>query len=478
MNNLLFQLFGALLIIIGFVSANIPNSAVNINIYGETLSTSFEQRVSEAMENTENIINTIKMASRPADTLKLIPTIGDTLSGSISFLVTYETNNMWKDALYKSIGDAVQRSHAEDKLSDIQAILKTISQLFKHLKTKQLNDDDVKSKLHIILFEFMKIVNLFSRDDISFRKYPQITITPFYSIAILYAIFESIRQKYIPYYTTNVLACRIQDQIEEHRYLHVFNRLNDIESKIYNGLTVRSGTAAVRSRDVKPDKFASNVISRNYNPNGYNAESFIECENWYKCEISVVDERECIRDKESIYRYSRASDNCPIGYMELLRHRVETAYDRSKNVLNEHCPNSVRSQRKATGYGWLKIIFTFAKGILLPDGMYCDPAIVNVRFTPCDLYVKLKINGNREYKTKVIEADEVAFYEMYQSTKISKYQSYEMKLKDDDTGSDDTLVRINGEISELIGQQYHRIQFKDNYFDIIVYWRDEYEDEQ
>lgn len=144
-------------------------------------------------------------------------------------------------------------------------------------------------------------------------------------------------------------------------------------------------------------------------------------------------------------------DACQIEYLEVLRHCIEEAYDKSKNVLNKLCPNSVRSQQKATG--WLTIIFTFAKGEFLQNGKHCDMALfVNVPFSPCDLFVEMKINGKYEYSTKVIEGDTVVeFFEMYQSKRISKHQQYELRLMDkNDVGDDELLFNTNGQISELI----------------------------
>lgn len=58
MRNLLFQLFGALLVIIlDVISTNIPMSEVNINSYDNI---TFEQQVSNAMENTENVMKGIE----------------------------------------------------------------------------------------------------------------------------------------------------------------------------------------------------------------------------------------------------------------------------------------------------------------------------------------------------------------------------------------------------------------------------------
>lgn len=330
----------------------------------------------------------------------------------------------------------------------------------------------------------MNIINWFSREDTIFRKYPELTITQFHSIAILFAIFESIREKYIPNLPTNALACRLQDQIDEFRYLNVFNRLDGIvlqtpcaSSVFHHAIPLEQETQTLEigiSCKSKPNNIASNVITRNYQPNGYNTNNFIDCEQKY-CNVKLRGGK-CITDQNSSYQYHQANDKCAIEYMELLRHRIENAYDKSKNAPNEICTENVRSQRNTTGYGWLKIIFTSAKGERLPSGRFCDSAGF-IRLSHCDLYIDLSINGQHEYSTQVIEGNEVAFFELYQSKKISKNQSYEIKLNDEDVRSNDTLITTTGKIDHLTTEYYHRMALNDNYFDMVVYWRDEYEDE-
>lgn len=478
MNSLVFQLLVALLTI-GFVSANIPISEIETNLDDISSYTSFDQQVNQAMEYTENVIKNIKTAALPATALSKIPYIGSAASGGISSLVTSVTNEKSDDALYKAIGDAAQRSDAKNHISNIQAILQTISQQFNQLRINQLNDVDVISKVHIIHNEFMNIINLISLDDVVLRKYPQFTIKPFSSISILFAIFESIREKYVPRISTKLLACRFQDQIEEYRFMNIFYRFKDMKCLRSMQSNGPGGSLWACYKYCSPYKSASEVINRVYNPNGYNENNFIRCAAKNYCEGDPFKDNGCLKDQDFALHFS--NDWCLFDYMALVRHRIEAAYDKSKNVLDDICTDNLRSERKATGYGWLKIIFTFAKGELLPSGWVCDKiGFLNVAMSPCDLYVKLRINGNVEYKTQVIEGTEVAFYEMYQSKKISKDQSYEMKLKDADTiGTPEILITVNGQIGNLITNKinHHRMQFKDNYFDLIVYWRDEYEDE-
>lgn len=404
-----------------------------------------------------------------------IPEIGGAAKGIVSSVVDSELNKMWRDALYKEIVDAIGRSHAEQALSSMRSGLQSISQHFNQLRTLQLSNDDVRTKVHIIHNKFMEILNLYSDESVIFRKYPQFTITLFASIVILLKIFESIREKYIPNLSTKALACRFQDQIEEYRNLHVFYRLDGIEFPRTLGKTDHGASRKIEKRDDN----AAAVINLDYDSTGYNGNNDFICCDGKHCDGYGV---RCIKDQDSMYAYPEGDrDRCSSDYMRLLRHRIENAYDMSKQGLNDICTKSVRSERKATGRGWLTIIFTTAHGKYLPNtGGACDPFFLfgpKASATPCDLYVELEIDGRHEFSTKEKEGYDVSFYEMYRSRKSSKHQSVELRLMDSDTGDDDQLIKWQGKIGDLIDTLSRRIQYEDNYFDIIVHWRDEFEDE-
>lgn len=482
------QFFEALLII-NLVAAGIPVNEIEIevvdNVSGSTAS--FVQRFREAMASTDQAILNIKIATSPSKALAFIPQIGNAASGGITALLDWYTGVMWKDGLYRAIGNEIERTTAENKLIDVSAKLKTISQHFNQLRTNQLSNADVTSKLHIIHDHFMEILNLYSEDRVIFKKYPQYSITPLSSFAVLFKIFEPLREKFIPNIQSKSMACRAQDLFEAYAKLHVFHRMTHID--FLNKCRAVDNWVTNNVCKTKIHISSQKFLEKNYNSNGYLSSTHINCNR--DCDTSKEDLFYCFQDQGKMYEESNRTnllytfgDDCLSGYKNLLRHRIESAYYKSRNTLNDICTNNVRQLRQTTGYGWLTIIFSWAHGKYLPDGRPCDqPPILRHIFGNleglsldfCDLYIKVKIGNQEVFRTRVeANQEDVLFNEIYQSTKIAKNQHFELNLRDEDAGSDDSLVRVNGEIG---GLQTGRMAYKNNCFDIIVYWRDEYKDE-
>lgn len=481
MDRFLCQFIGVLLII-GIVSAyTTPEDEIEIEVCEDFRS--FEENFYKAMEQTDQQIRSIKMVSSPHAALGLIPEIGGTAKGAVSTIIYSEMNKEWRRSLHKEIVSAISRSNAKQALATIKTCLRTISQQFNQLRTQQLKDEDVKTKVHIIHNKFLEILNLYSDQNIIFRKHPQLTVTPFASITILFKIFEAIREKFIPNLDTRALACRLQDQIEEYRNLHVFYRLQSIEiTNDFAQGSEKSNAIEVRER--------ANVeaMELSYDSKGYTKTSsrgFLSLFHFQKPSITCGkgacnrwnDNERCLKDQDTFYRYS-VKDDCPETFSRLLRHRIEMVYDNSSHALNDICTDTVRKQRKATGYGWLTIIFLRAHGKYLSTGSVCDPFIFSgTTFTQCDLYVGLRINGQYEFITAARTGQDVVFYEIYQSRKISKHQSVEIGLRDEDSGDDDELGTWNGHIEDLINPTVRKLEFGDNFASMVVHWRDEFTDE-
>lgn len=444
----------AVLLSVLIVSAKIDIEDVPFELLDDD-TISIEERFREAIKPIDEVVSGIKNAATITGALAHIPVIGEGF-GAISKILVYVAAKEWRDGIYKAIPQAIDQSHAINDLIWLQSTLNTIYQQFNQLKADGIQEHEVQTKLEIIQNELMKMINLYAQENVVFRRYPQFSIPVFDSIAILLRMFEPLREKAIPNRKTAQMACRVQDLVEDYRELNVFHRLQGIRYK-----TVCGTPAGFHVCNSQPDDGFKRTVIKSHDQNGYNSKGYIGCYT-SGCALPA----HCLIDRGTKYepdgRGPTSEEECTMDYIGLLRQRIEKKYDRSYNMLGNVCTSHVRYQQSKTGYGWLKLIF------LTAHGESCDIS------SYCDLYIRLSIDDNAVYTTRVVdEEDNPFFYEMYESKKINKHSRFELNLRDKNVFQDKSLVRFIGSLSEsrrLIGKR-----FGTNYFHISVLWRDEYQ---
>lgn len=448
----------------------VPLSSIHIEV-GEDAG--FGEKFQRAMEEMDSAAREIKRATIPLKALSFIPKIGSTLSGGVSELINAEIQKQWKEALYKNIVGAIDQSHAEQQLLGVQAILSTISQQFSMLKEGNIDNSEIGTKIQIIENELLNVMNTYSLRNSVFRKYPQLTISQFASIAVLSILFEALYKSFHGHEyvgKSTFIGCRLQDLMEDYRNVHVIRRLN---AKNFREAELPALYGLSFDADVE-GHITSLVLQADYNPQ---QNVCFRKKDAGRCAVSVI------------YTHLNpmcgdVSDRaCTMEYKWELRNRIKSAYDMTKNTLNEICPQQLRERRKSTGFGWVLLGFITAYGETLDNGKICDRfPVFRTKSSGCDLFVEFQVDSVSKYLTTVHEIDNspINFNAVYESEKFSKQQSFTLQLLDKDKRKVDTLITVSGSIEDLAGKsgQVWKSASGKNYFDVFVHWIEEYEDQQ
>lgn len=457
------------LFLIHFVSASVLNDDIHIDLCNGINEADYKDNIRRALMDVEEKINQI-------DTISSVSKIGELIPGSVIVTGPFNTfiqrqmNEMRVNELSNIITDTVDRRLANQETINMLASLTTITQQFEQIRNSvNLPEADIRIKLHIVQNEIMKSINLYKQEGSIFCKYPELAIVPFGAIAILLNVFEPLRKKILPAIkTTPDLACQLQNLCDKYAFLYVFNRFYEIQvlgPKDGSSIMHPGATTGYSPNWQSRNEAAIDIFLDEYNQHGYNTTERLLCdEPGYK--------NSYLLDKtgyNSKLRFHMSDRYCSKGYLQLVRHKIESAFDDSKKTLNDICTNDYRSTfRKKTNRGYLTIIFGRAWG----DQDNCE------WHSPCDLYIDLHVNGNKVLTTWVIESNSAYYFKKYESGNIAETSEIEMRLMDKDVGDDEVLVRTKHNLRYFIddyGVRSHKFTNKNNGFEVKMFWMPIYE---
>lgn len=484
-----------LLIIFIVVQAAIPLNEIDIKLYDDP---SFESQVNRAYSEAKAAIREANLAAKAGGkALSAIPYAGEIVKEGVQALVDGEINRITDAALIKAIADETHRAIARGKIKDIEASMMTISQTFRSLnRVTDLSSSSKLSLVHITHIEIQKILYLIDDAHSIFREFPLLLIPTFSTLATIISVFEPMFDNFTPTLASvSFLPCKLNDILLEYRTLAVRSRFQyliprrGIESEFYHS--------------------ECNILNQPYKSSGYNKtnDGSIKCIQlnckWHLCKLVAS---AYFKDTISSERYrSYCPSNycyhrhCIEGYMELIRYRVEKAFENPIDLMNEVCAEDVQNKRNATGnytnthmerfsiflnlfivlwtgFGWLTIILNDTVAVELDGGGECD-----ILDEVCDPYVRILFDGQEVFRVdsdwlwKFGSRDLRCVNKLYKSNKISKTVAITFEMWDkDDIGADEFILKKIVHIDEILNS--FSISSGKNSLSMTAFWKNEYDD--
>lgn len=326
---------------IAVIQAGIPYKEINITLVDDRTGT-FETEIKGALTVVKNFY-----ASTPvkigtdilAKGISFIPHIGPL--GAVLPVVrgALAKESDFKKALMKAIPDETQRAITENDLRDIEATMETVSRNIRYLTTENnFTDQSRVSIVHNIHDNLDKIVNKFGQEQAIYRKYPLLSSSPLFGLSMLISLYDPIEEVIVPELAKrSVFSCRFYDILNEYRPLAVRDRLERVGVSWLEGLELDKVT------------WLAEIQGRPFNEYGYNRTNSDEIECSKVCEKKIGYDI-CLRDKFDNNEYWAGSivnfHSCVIGYMELVRFRVEQAFKDPIHLVDNTCDKLIRERPK------------------------------------------------------------------------------------------------------------------------------------
>jgi len=275
----------------------------------------------------------VGIASNAAGTVVgLVPYVGQVVGPVIPIVtgaLADETD--WKESFSRAIDDQTHRAIAENDVRNMEAAMQTISSNIGFLKdVSDFTSESVTSIIHSIHDDLDRLVNTFGHSSAIFRQYPLLGIKPLFAMASLIAVYKPMMNLLVPALAKrSTLSCEFKDVLFEYRPLAATDRLRKLE-------VVHSISDEPSRRDIT--RAVTNVSERPYNKDGYStntdeyAKGKVRCLKG--CDFGCSSGHFCFKDllnpnqDEYFAAYGWELEGpCVVDYMELLRYRVERAFD-------------------------------------------------------------------------------------------------------------------------------------------------------
>lgn len=335
---LTFRIYCAI-VAIGIVFAGIPYDEIDIRLFDNRLET-FESKICDALTTTENIFNNkdVKNSVNGAVVVvSFVPYVGQVAQILPVMQDFLASESDWKESLTLAIADETQRAITENNIRSMESILQTIKNRIPLLNRNDVPSADKRANAYIIHNEFDKMINEFDHVDAIFKEYPLLGSPPLITLALLVATFTPIANGFEPPLVENSrITCKVYNSLLEYRSLATYDRLKQLNfvknSPYYNGYQVN----------------LVDVMYRPYSEYGYNKTSTglscRKCDNVYRTSSFYDREKACFKDALGTDEYNSYGDgstawfdeNCAIGYLELLRNRIEKVFPIA--LMSSLCP--------------------------------------------------------------------------------------------------------------------------------------------
>ncbi len=324
--------------------ANIWISDLDIKIYDDS---GFEQAINYALQGAENVKSMGSNIGYIGKAASLLPYVSDVING-LSGYISGEGEDLYRSTLITSIASESDRAIATEKLSAIFAKMATINGHFRTLNQSYVGDDSKRAIVHDINNEISEVINIFTDRNAIFRRHGALSIGALSVLASVIGIFEPILEIFEPQFARQTfLSCKLEDILREYRFLAVYRRIDKISiyKKSDTGLY---GTGGDKLPDMLFQKSA--VIHRSYNRNGYSQSNRgdIECDKKGCHNLMYGDF--CFTDlvaRQDIDVGDHTKLNtCVVGYLEVVRHRLEKAFEKPIELMENSCR---RGDRRETG---------------------------------------------------------------------------------------------------------------------------------
>lgn len=353
------------------VDPGIAQSEISFTLF-EKQPISFVPQILDALTTRKNFWAQTGVAT----TAKVVSAIGrkvPSLSPFVTALPALQSlladESDWKESLAIAIPQVSQQIDARNELSAIiNTDMPSLRTNFKILNTTDLElDRCIANDIHMKLAE---VLTKFSKGDSLFRVNPSGAVPALFALALFVDDFMPLLQKHaIDIANKTLLPCRLAETIVEYFHPVLLHRLSAIEmvvdypmhtqrnKRLCESNVMKAGLPAM-NRDyiqcikgtggnVGYAKSKKEIEELNLTVMSYGSPSSIFSmitvlePNYHGVGYSIL--KDSLGDSETYYRDENGE--CSRDYFQLIRYRLETAFDDAYKVTNHYCKEEFRNRK-------------------------------------------------------------------------------------------------------------------------------------